>query len=168
MLPPHEKENPYELKKETAHRQANADYLIAGLNHIGGVAPARLPLKSRAVSHLFLIRYDAAQFNGLPKGKFIQAMGKEAIPCGGGYSDQYNDGILDEAINSPGYKRFCSAERMKAYRESLKELKRNTLVLATTVGMSQTLLLADRSAMDHILDAIRKIKSHSAELAKGA
>jgi hypothetical protein len=28
--------------------------------------------------------------------------------------------------------------------------------------------LADRSAMDHILDAIRKIRAHSAELAKKA
>ena len=27
--------------------------------------------------------------------------------------------------------------------------------------------LADRSAMDHILEAIRKIHAHSAELAKG-
>jgi hypothetical protein len=34
--------------------------------------------------------------------------------------------------------------------------------------MSQTVLLADRSAMDHILDAIRKISDYSAELAKKA
>jgi dTDP-4-amino-4,6-dideoxygalactose transaminase len=154
------------LQKETAHRQANADYLIAGLNQIGGVAPARLPENSRAVWHLFPIRYDAAQFNGLPKGRFIQAMGKEGIPCGGGYHEQYNDGIFDEAINSTGFKRLWSADRLKAYRESFKELKGNAQVVANTVGMSQTLLLADRSAMDHILDAIRKIKAYSTELAK--
>jgi dTDP-4-amino-4,6-dideoxygalactose transaminase len=154
------------LKKETARRQANADYLIAGLNQIGGVAPARLPENSRAVWHLFPIRYDPAQFNGLSRGKFMQALAKEGIPCGGGYSEQYNDGILDEAINSPGYKRLWSAARLKAYRESFKDLKGNAQVCATTVGLSQTLLLADRSAMDHILDAIRKIKAYSAELAK--
>jgi hypothetical protein len=38
----------------------------------------------------------------------------------------------------------------------------------TTVGFSHSLLMANRSAMDHILDAIRKIKTHSAELAKKA
>jgi len=38
----------------------------------------------------------------------------------------------------------------------------------TTVGLSQTLLLADRSAMDHILEAILKIHAHSAALAKKA
>jgi len=57
---------------------------------------------------------------------------------------------------------------MKAYRESFKDLKGNAQVVANTVGMSQTLLLADRSDMDHILGAIHKIKAHSAELAKGA
>jgi len=140
----------------------------AGLNQIGGIAPARLPENSRAVWHLFPMRYDPAQFNGLSRGKFIHALGAEGIPCSGGYGEQYNDGMLDEAINSPGYKRLWSAERLKAYRESFKDLKGNAQVCATTVGLSQTLLLADRSAMDQILDAIRKIKTYSAELAKKA
>jgi len=85
-----------------------------------------------------------------------------------GYGEQYNDGMLDEAINSPGYKRLWSAARLKAYREKLQELKGNAQVCATTVGMGQNMLLADRSAMDHILEAIRKIKVHSAALAKKA
>ena len=71
-------------------------------------------------------------------------------------------------VNSPGYKRLWSADRLKAYRESFKDLKGNAQVCATTVGMGQTLLLADRSAMDHILEAIRKIKAHSTELARKA
>ena len=71
-------------------------------------------------------------------------------------------------VNSPGYKRLWSTERLKAYREKLQELKGNKQVCATTVGMYQSMLLADRSAMDHILDAIRKIRAYSAELAKKA
>ena len=74
----------------------------------------------------------------------------------------------DSAINSTGYKRLWSADRLKAYRESFKELKGNAQVCATTVGIGQNMLLADRSAMDQILDAIRKIKAHSTELAKEA
>ncbi len=156
------------LVKETAHRQANADYLIAGLNQIGGLVPVRLPENSRAVWHLFPMRYDAAQFNGLSRGKFMQALGKEGVPSSGGYGEQYNDGMLDEAINSTGYKRLWSADRLKAYRESFKDLKGNAQVCSTTVAIGQNMLLADRSAMDQILDAIRKIKAHSATLAKKA
>ena len=55
---------------------------------------------------------------------------------------------------------------MKTYRESFKELKGNAQVCATTVGMGQNMLLADRSAMDHIREAIRNIHAHSAALAK--
>ncbi len=76
------------------------------------------------------------------------------------------DGLLDEAISSRGFKRLFTAERLKAYRDSLQELKGNKQVCETTVGMFQTLLLADRGDMDHILDAIRGIHAHSAALAK--
>lgn len=156
------------LVQETEVRRANADYLTAGLKKIPGIQPARLPENSRAVWHLYPFRYDAAQFNGLPYGKFLQALGAEGIPCSSGYSEQYFDGIFDETIASRGFKRLFSAERLKAYRDSFKELKGNKQVCETTVGMYQSVLLADRGAMDHILEAIRKIQAHSAELAKKA
>ena len=95
-------------------------------------------------------------------------MGAEGISCGGGYSEQYNDGIFDETINSTGYKRLWSADRLKAYRESFKDLKGNARACAETVAIYQSMLLADRSAMDHLLEAIRKIKAYSVELAKKA
>ena len=156
------------LVQETARRGENADYLSAHLKEIPGIQPARLPENSRAVWHLYPFRYDAQQFNGLTRNKFIQALNAEGIPCGGGYSEQYFDGLLDEAIASRGFKRLFSAERLKAYRESFQELKGNRQVCATTVGMTQNLLLADRSHMDHILEAIRKIHAHRAALAKAA
>ena len=55
-----------------------------------------------------------------------------------------------------------------ACRDSSQELKGNKQVCETTVGMTQNMLLADRSDMDHILEAIRKVHAHSAELAKAA
>jgi len=156
------------LVKETEHRQANADYLSAGLAEIPGITPVRLPEKSRAVWHLYAFRYDSEQFHGLPRDKFIDALGAEGIPCGGGYSAQYFDGLLDEAIASRGFQRLFPAERLKAYKDSLHELKGNEQVCDTTVGMFQNMLLADRSAMDHILAAIRKIQANSATLAQAS
>jgi len=154
------------LVKQTAIRRANADYLSANLGKIPGITPVRLPENSRAVWHLYPFRYDAAQFNGLSRDKFSKAMGAEGIPCGGVYREQYYDGLLDEAIASRGFKRLWSAERLKAYRDSFHELKGNKQVCETTVAMTQNMLLADRSDMDHILEAIGKIQAHSAVLAK--
>jgi hypothetical protein len=82
------------------------------------------------------------------------------------YHEQYNDGLLDEAIASRGFKRLWSAERLKSYRDSFHELKGNKQVCETTVAMTQNMLLAERSDMDHILEAIGKIQAHSAVLAK--
>ena len=154
------------LVEQTARRRENADHLTAGLKQIPGIQPARLPENSRAVWHLYPFRYDAEQFNGLPRDKFIRALGAEGIPCGGGYREQYNDGLLDEAIASRGFKRLFSAQRLKAYRNSFNELKGNSRVCQTTVAMTQSMLLANAGDMDHVIEAVRKIHAHSAALAK--
>jgi dTDP-4-amino-4,6-dideoxygalactose transaminase len=154
------------LVRETAHRQENADYLSAQLKQIPGIQPARLPENSRAVWHLYPFRYESAHFNGLARDKFIEALSAEGIPCSSVYHEQYFDGLLDEAMNSRGFKRLFSPERLKAWRESFHELKGNRQVCATTVAITQNLLLAERKDMDHIIEAVRKIQSHSAALAK--
>jgi hypothetical protein len=55
---------------------------------------------------------------------------------------------------------------LKAYRDSLHELKGNKQVCETTVAITQNLLLSDRASMEHIAAAIRKIQAHSAALVK--
>jgi perosamine synthetase len=150
---------------ETKRRRENADYLTEGLKQIPGIQPVRLPADSRPVWHLYPFRYDADQFHGLSRNKFIQALRAEGIPASGGYHEQYYDGVLDEAIQSRGFTRLFSAERLKAYRDSFQELKGNKQVCETTVGLPQTILLTDRSGMDQVVEAIRKIHAHSEKLA---
>jgi dTDP-4-amino-4,6-dideoxygalactose transaminase len=156
------------LVQETARRRDNADHLAAGLNGIPGIRTPRLPERSRAAWHLFPFRYDAAHFNGLSRDAFVKALRAEGVPCSPGYHEQYFDGLIDEAIGSRGFKRLFGAERLKAYRDSLQELRGNRQVCDTTVAMTQNLLLAERGDLDHIALAIRRIQEHSAELAKAA
>ena len=156
------------LVHETARRRENADYLGAQLKEIPGIQPARLPENSRAVWHLYPFRYDARQFNGLSRDRFIHALNAEGIPASGGYQEQYDDGLLDEAIQSRGFKRLFSAQRLKAYRDSFQELKGNRQVCQTTVAVTQNILLADRAHMDQIAEAVRKIHAHSGALAKAS
>jgi perosamine synthetase len=153
------------LVTDTERRQENADHLTAGLKEIPGIQPVRLPENSRAVWHLYAFRYDQDQFHGLPRDKFIRALRAEGIPASTGYHEQYNDGLLDEAISSRGFKRLFPPERLKAYLDSFPELKGNKQVCETTVAFFQTLLLADRGDMDHIVEAIWKIHANSAALA---
>jgi dTDP-4-amino-4,6-dideoxygalactose transaminase len=154
------------LRRETAVRQANAQHLTAQLAGIPGIQPVRLPADSKAVWHLYPFRYDAAGFNGLTRDQFLKALAAEGIPCWGGYREQYFDGLLDEAFASRGFKRLFSPERLKACRASFEELDGNRRVCDTTVALSQNLLLAGRSDIDHITEAVRKIQEHSAALAE--
>jgi dTDP-4-amino-4,6-dideoxygalactose transaminase len=154
------------LVQDTARRRQSADRLTAALKEIPGIRPVRLPENSRAVWHLYPFRYDAEKFQGLPRDRFIRAMRAEGIPCSTGYQEQYFDGLLDEAIDSRGYKRLFSARRLKDYRDSFQELRGNREACATTVAMTQNLLLADRADIDHIAAAVRKIQAHGAELAR--
>ena len=152
------------LVTDTKRRQENGDLLTAGLKEIPGIEPVRLPENSRAVWHLYAFRYNPSEFNGLTRDQFRRALNAEGIPARGGYHEQYNDGLIDEAINSRGFQRLFPAERLKAYRESLQELKGNRQVCETMVGLFNTVLLADRSDMDHIIEAIWKVHAHSAAL----
>jgi dTDP-4-amino-4,6-dideoxygalactose transaminase len=154
------------LVEETARRQANADYLTKQLASIPGLTPARLPSDSRAVWHLYPMAYDAEKFHGLSRSGFMKALRAEGVPTSSGYREQYFDGLLDEAIESRGFQRLFGASRLKAYRDSLHELAGNRQVCSTMVAFSQSLLLGERSDMDDIIRAIRKIHAHSAEVAK--
>lgn len=154
------------LVQETARRREHADYLAQQLRQIPGIQTIRVPEDSKPVWHLYAFRYDARYFNGLSRDQFIRALNAEGIPCSAVYHEQYFDGLIDEAINSRGYKRLFSPQRLKAYRDSLHELKGNRETCATTVAMTQNMLLAERSQLDHIVEAIRKIQIHSASLAK--
>lgn len=153
------------LVEETEIRRDNADHLIAGLKDIPGVETARLPENSRAVWHLFPLRVDSEKLHGLSRNDFMRALRAEGVPCSGVYHEQYFDGILDEAISSRGFRRLFPEKRLKEYRESFEALEGNRQVCQTTVGLSQNLLLADRSQVDHIIEAIQKIHAHSAALA---
>lgn len=158
------------LVTETARRQESADYLSARLARIPGIKTARLPSGGRGVWHLYPFRYDAKQFHGLSREVFLKALAAEGVPGHAVYREQYFDGLIDEAINSRGYQRLFGAARLKAYRDSFHELKGNREVCATAVGLPQTVLLADRSGLDHIVEAIARIQTHSAAIvqARGA
>jgi dTDP-4-amino-4,6-dideoxygalactose transaminase len=153
------------LEKDTQRRNENAQYLTSKIKDIPGIVPHRLyEGVTRAAYHLYPFRYKKEQFNNAPRSKFLAALSAEGVPCSGGYGPQYRDGLIEEALNSEGYKRLYSRSRLKKYRRE-NHYPDNDRLCEEAVWISQSLLLAGKRDMDDIANAIQKVYDNRDRLA---
>jgi dTDP-4-amino-4,6-dideoxygalactose transaminase len=152
------------IRKDADIRLANALYLDARLKEIPGILPYRLVTENaRSAYHLYPFRYIREHFANAPKEKFIRALNAEGIPCGSGYGQQNKDGLMDEMLNSKGFKRLFTESRIKQWRDG-NALPGNDKLCSEAVTFSQNILLGSRSDMDDIVNAIVKISKNKESL----
>jgi dTDP-4-amino-4,6-dideoxygalactose transaminase len=145
------------ILKDAEIRNANAQFLSAELRKIPGIIPFRYADGAeRSAFHLYPFRYISSEFNNIPKEKFIRALNAEGIPCNSGYGPQNKDGLIEEMLNSKGYKRLFSESRLEQWREQ-NLLPGNDKLCAEAVTFTQNILLGSRGDMQHIIDAVAKI-----------
>jgi len=153
------------LEKDTQMRNENAHYLTSKIKDIPGIIPHKLyPQVTRAAYHLYPFRYKKEHFNNVPRQKFLSALSAEGVPCSGGYGPQYRHGLIEEALNSRGYNRLYSKQRLARYRQEL-HYPDNDQLCEEAVWFTQNLLLGTRQDMDDIADAILKIYENRDKLA---
>jgi len=146
-------------------RLENALYLDSRLKEVPGIIPYKLADgATRSSYHLYPFRYKKEFFDGLSRKKFMAALQAEGIPCYPGYGKQYHDGLIEEAISSRGYKRLFSEQRLKRYREELHQLPDNDQLTEEAVAIFQYVLLAEKSDMDDVVNAIQKIYKNRKQL----
>ena len=69
------------LDQQSRRREQNAAYLTSLLSEIPGIAPAKMYGGcTRNAYHLYMFRYDADQFEGLPRSKFLAALESRGHP----------------------------------------------------------------------------------------
>ena len=153
------------IKKDADTRLENALYLTSKIKDIPGIIPYKLADgATRSAYHLYPFRYKKEYFNNVPRSKFLSALSAEGIPCSGGYGPQNKDGLIEEALNSSGYKRLYSSMRLKRYREE-NHYPDNDQLCKEAVWFSQSMLLGTKGDMDDIADAILKIYENRDKLA---
>ena len=145
-------------------REQNAAYLSSMLAQVPGIAPAKMPEGcTRNAYHLYMFRYRAEAFAGLPRDRFLRALRAEGVPCSGGYAPLNKDSLLENVLHTRGYERLFGkglhAKWMK--RNACPE---NDRLCGEAVWFTQTALLAERGAMDAIAGAIRKIQRNAKSL----
>ncbi len=145
------------ILKDADIRLANARYLDEKLRDIPGIIPYKpADGATRSAYHLYPFRYISKDFSDVPKNKFMAALNAEGIPCSSGYGPQNKDGLIEDQLNSKGYKRLFSESRLRQWREQ-NVLPGNDRLCNEAVVFSQSMLLGSRSDMDDIVNAVSKV-----------
>lgn len=154
------------LEAQSRLREQNAAYLTSLLEAIPGIQPAKVhPGCTRHAYHLYLFRYQAEAFAGLPRNQFLRALQAEGIPGSGGYAPLNEEPFLRAALQSRAYQRLYPPEVLAAWPER-NACPANRRLCTEAVWLPQTLLLGTRTDMEHVAAALVKIQRHAAELAR--
>ena len=153
--------------EQANRRNENALYLSKLLREIPGLKPAKLyDGATRSAYHLYMFRYDPAQFAGLDRAKFLAALSAEGVPASGGYGAMNKDAYVSALAKNKHFLKLYGEKKLQDWLERNQALPQNDKVCAEGVWFTQTMLLAERTKMDQIAEAIRKIQQHAAELAR--
>ncbi|MDY0354803.1 MAG: DegT/DnrJ/EryC1/StrS family aminotransferase [Sedimentisphaerales bacterium] len=153
------------LEADTQRRWANGQYLTSQIKDIPGIIPCKLyEGTTRAAYHLYPFRYKKEYFNNAPRAKFMAALSAEGIPCSGGYGPQYRDELIEDALTSKNFARSFPKARLDQYRKELN-YPGNDQLCQEAVWLGQNMLLTEKSDMDDIANAIRKIYDNRDKLA---
>lgn len=153
------------LEQQTQTRDRNGRFLNQILADISGISPLKRDMgETRHAYHLYIFRYNASEFNGLPRERFLEALTAEGIPNSAGYGTplhrqelfmtrafgpftgyQHSQPDLDYAqVHSPVSERACNEE---------------------ACWLPQSVMLGSESDMNDIARAITKIYENRGELA---
>lgn len=155
------------LEEQTETRNVNAGYLKNRIKDIPGILPYRLyDNVTRAAFHLFPFRYQKEAFKGVPRGKFLEALRAEGVPCSSGYSELNKMPFLKNAFNSRFFQKFYPKARLDygKYAEENKCPLNEKLCNEEAVWFSQNMLLGSKKDMDNIAMAIEKVYNNAGKI----
>lgn len=152
------------LEQQSKRRTANALYLTSLLKEIPGIIPARMHDGcTRNAYHLYMLRYQKAEFGDLSRTTFLKALAAEGIPASRGYSPLNKEPFLQVALESRAYKKLFPEDVLRNWEER-NECPGNNQLCEEAVWFTQNMFLGTKNDMDQIAEAIRKIKKHAGEL----
>jgi perosamine synthetase len=154
------------LEAQSKARDDNARYLTRQLREIPGILPERMHEGcTRNAWHLYMFRYQAERFAGLPRERFLKALAAEGVPCSGGYTPLNRQPFVSATLASRTYRRLYPEELLAGWAER-NRCPANDQLCEEAVWLTQTMLLGPRQDMDDIAAAVRKIHASAADLAK--
>lgn len=142
------------LPEQARRRWENGRYLNQELARIPGIRPMRIDDRvTMHAFHLYMFRFDGAQFGRMTRGEFISALSAEGVPCSAGYVPLYRNPVFHNASNFPGREVDYARTRCPVAERICAD---------EAVWLTQNLLLGSREDMDDIAEAVAKIRQATA------
>ncbi|MCE2400481.1 DegT/DnrJ/EryC1/StrS family aminotransferase [Candidatus Poribacteria bacterium] len=149
-------------------RERNIAYLMKGMEAIEGIHP--IPRDERVTRWCFYywdFRFVPAEFGGISRGRFLEALGAEGVPCGVGAHGQpiYNEGPFSnpEWFDQLGLPREYLGDRAIDY-SSVHCPEAERVYQEEVCSFGHAMFLGGIDDMQLILDAFQKIRAHVDEL----
>ncbi len=147
------------LDEQIETRERNIKYLASGLKEIDGVDPIERDEKvTRWSFYYWNLKYNEEEFDGIPRGKFLKAVGAEGVPMGvGAHGAPIYKNPLFEDMKSP-----LTGEKIdysKVYCPKAEHIHEKV-----ALSISHRAFLGGTEDMDLILKAIRKVRENVDEL----
>ena len=155
------------FEAETTLRNENAAYLKAKIEKIPGIIPYKLyDDVTRAAFHLFPFRYKKEHFQGMPRATFLKALTAEGVPNWSGYVNLNKQPYLAHAFQTKNFQKMYPKEMLDfdRYKVANHCPENDRLCDEEAVWLSQNMLLAPKSALDNIANAIEKIHKNADKL----
>ncbi len=139
-------------------REDNADYLSKQLDEIPGITPAKMYKGcTRNAYHLYMMRYDKDKFGGASRGKVIEAIRAEGIPCASGYTPLNKEPFVEKTLRSEPFAKVYSKEIIDKYLQENQCPANDRLCTEEALWFFQNMMLGTRNDMDQIAEAVRKV-----------
>jgi dTDP-4-amino-4,6-dideoxygalactose transaminase len=153
------------FKETTAHREQNAAFLREELKKVPGVHVQEWYPEAEHVScYHFGTRIDPASFHGASRDQIVKALKAEGIPADGAQGPALNhEAFIESILNSRGYQRLFSRERLAQYREQ-NRLPKNDQLTATAVEFHHNVLMGTREDTNDIAEAFAKVQANAGAL----
>ncbi|MFQ6098202.1 MAG: DegT/DnrJ/EryC1/StrS family aminotransferase, partial [Armatimonadota bacterium] len=156
------------VAEQMARRERNAEHLRKRLEDVPGLEMTAITPGGRSAYHLIMLKYDASEFDGLPRQGFIRAMGAEGIPVSSGYVPLYRSDVFLKGIAPEKCPMAC-----RFYGKAVDYRQTECPVCEqvsdeTGVWLAQNVLLADEEALDDIVEAAVKVRENVGELVEAS
>jgi dTDP-4-amino-4,6-dideoxygalactose transaminase len=156
------------LPAQNELRTTNAARFFDQLGDIPGLVPAKLhPGETKRGHYLVILRYDAAQWGGLSRERFLEAVNAEGLPAIAGYTFPSFENPLFANLDISSPDSIYMTGRSEPVDIANSAARCPIAVRACreeAVWLMHTPFLGDESLIDQMAAAVRKVHAHHREL----